>query len=120
MPILKLNASTSAPASDLEDWGGVGQPLSEPPCALRGMKMAAPIPNTPEMGVWECTPGRYRRQIRSAETMHILSGEALFTPDAGEPVLLRAGDLLFFPPETLGVWEIRQPLRKIYVLFTPG
>ena len=89
MPILKLPARTDADAASLADWGSVGLPLSEPACALRGMKMVAPIEHAPEMGMWECTPGRYRRQISSAETMHLLSGSATFTPDGGEPVALR-------------------------------
>jgi uncharacterized protein len=120
MAIMKLATSTAAPSAALPDWGTVGLPLSEPPCALRGDKLVAPIAHAPEMGVWECAPGRYRRQIRSAETMHILSGEAVFTPDEGGAITLAAGDLFFFPPETLGVWEIKRTLRKVYVLFTPG
>jgi uncharacterized cupin superfamily protein len=120
MPIQKLPVSSNAEAETLQDWGPVGLPLSQPPCMLRGAKMAAPIDNAPEMGVWECAPGRYRRQIRSAETMHIVSGKATFRPDNGEPVVLEAGDVFFFPPETLGVWEIHSALRKVYVIFTPG
>lgn len=120
MSIQRLETSTHADAAALQDWGSVGQPLSEPACTLRGLKMAAPIANKPEMGVWECTPGQYRRQIRSAETMHIISGEATFTPDGGEPMTLRGGDVFFFPPETNGVWDIKTTVRKVYVLFNPG
>lgn len=119
MPIQKLPSRTDVPATSLPDWGTVGEPLSEPACALRGMKMAAPIECGPEMGVWECTPGRYRRQIRSAETMHVISGSATFTPDGGEPVALAAGDLFFFGPDTLGIWDIHSALRKVYVIYTP-
>ena len=120
MPILKLEATSASAAPALEDWGAVGLPLSDPPCLLRGKKMAVPIPDAPEIGVWECTPGRYRRHIRSAETMHVVSGSATFTPDGGEPVSLQAGDVYFFAPQTLGVWEIHTALRKVYVLFTPS
>jgi uncharacterized protein len=121
MAIMKLAASTTAPSAALPDWGTVGLPMSEPPCALRGEKLVAPIEHAPEMGVWECAPGRYRRQITSAETMHILGGEAVFTPDdGGAPISLKAGDVFFFPPETLGVWEIKSTVRKVYVLFTPA
>lgn len=119
MGILKLDAATTAAAADLNDWGQVGQPLSEPPCRLRGAKMVAPVANAPQIGVWECSPGRYRRQIRSAETMHVISGKATFTPDGGEPVPLRAGDVFFFGESTEGVWDIITPLRKVYVLITP-
>ena len=120
MAIRKLESSTAAPAGALNDWGPVGAPLSEPACQLRGAKMTLPLPGAPDAGVWECTPGRYRRQIRSAELMHILAGDATFTPDSGEPITLGAGDLYFFEAETLGTWEIRSALRKVYLVFTPG
>ena len=120
MAIVKLNASSSGAAVSLQDWGPVGLPLSEPACQLRGEKMVLPLEHSPEAGVWECTPGHYRRQIRSPELMHILSGEATFTPDGGEPVQLRAGEVVFFPAETLGAWHIRSTVRKIYLMFRPG
>jgi uncharacterized cupin superfamily protein len=49
--------------------------------------------------------------------MHIVHGEATFTPDGGEPVALATGDVYFFGPDTVGVWDIKTPLRKVYVLF---
>ncbi len=117
MPILKLAARSNTSSSKLDDWGTVGLPLSEPACQLRGTKIVAPIANAPEVGLWECSPGQYRRQIRSAETMHVISGDATFTPDGGEPVALGAGDVFFFGPDTMGIWDIKTPLRKVYVLF---
>lgn len=119
MSIQKLSLPATSAAPLLEDWGTVGLPLSEPACALRGVKMVLPLDPQPEVGVWECSPGRYRRQVRSAETMVVLSGEAVFTPDGGAPVPLRQGDVYFFPAETNGVWEIQTPLRKVYTLFKP-
>lgn len=119
MAIATLEAASRCASSQLDDWGTVGLPLSQPPCRLRGLKIAAAQEGGPETGIWECTPGRYRRQIRSAETMHILSGEAVFTPDDGEPVTLQAGDVLHFEAESMGVWDIRVTLRKVYVVFEP-
>lgn len=117
MSILKLAVQSHTATGKLDDWAVVGLPLSEPACQLRGTKIVAPIVNAPEIGLWECSPGQYRRQIRSAETMHVISGDATFTPDDGEPVELGAGDVFFFGPDTRGVWDIRTPLRKVYVLF---
>ena len=51
--------------------------------------------------------------------MHVVSGAATFRPDSGEPISLKAGDVLFFPPETLGVWELHSTLRKVYIVFPP-
>jgi len=48
--------------------------------------------------------------------MHVLSGRCTFTPDDGEPVQISAGDTLFMSPNTMGVWDIHETLRKVYVL----
>ncbi len=120
MPILKLPQASTCASEALDDWGAVGLPLSDPPCRLRGLKMDTP-PGAPETGVWECTPGQYRRQIRSAETMHVLTGEAVFTPEDGSaPITLKAGEVYYFAANSMGVWDIRSTVRKVYVLFDPA
>lgn len=102
--------------SQLEEWGAVGIPLSEPACRLRGFKKSIPGKEDIDTGVWECSPGRFRRQIKSGEVMHILSGQCTFTPDNADPIEINAGDTLFFAPDTTGVWDVRETLRKVYVL----
>jgi uncharacterized cupin superfamily protein len=68
-------------------------------------------------GLWECAPGRFERQLAQAEVMHILSSSCSFTPTGGETREIRAGDTLFFPANTTGVWHITETLRKVYVVF---
>jgi hypothetical protein len=68
------------------------------------------------MGVWECSPGRWRRQIMMAEFAHFLSGQGRFYPDSGDPFDIKAGDAIFFPMNTTGLWEITETLRKSYVI----
>jgi uncharacterized cupin superfamily protein len=119
MAILKLPTSTAAASTSLEDWGTVGLPLSEPSCRLRGTRIAVGGAGSPEVGIWECSPGRFRRQVRNAEAIHVISGAAVFTPDDGPAVRLTAGDVLHFEAESMGVWDIETAMRKLYVLFTP-
>jgi len=69
------------------------------------------------IGVWESSPGVFRRHLTNREFSHIISGACTFTPDGGEPVELRAGDAVLFPANCEGVWDIRETLRKTYVLF---
>lgn len=69
------------------------------------------------IGVWESSPGQFRRHLKNREFSHIISGWCTFTPDDGEPVELRAGDAVLFPANCEGVWDIRETLRKTYVLF---
>jgi uncharacterized cupin superfamily protein len=52
--------------------------------------------------------------------MHILAGSCTFTPEGGEPLALEAGDVVYFPANTNGRWDIAQALRKVYVVFSPA
>ncbi len=48
------------------------------------------------------------------ETSYFLTGEVVVTPDGGEPVTIRQGDLATFPAGMSCTWEIRQAVRKHY------
>lgn len=67
-------------------------------------------------GIWECTPGRFRRQVAPAEYSYFIAGEGSFTPDGGPPVAFRAGDAMYFAPDTQGEWEILTTVRKAYLI----
>lgn len=94
----------------------VGVPTSEEVAAVRiAAHQKIPVGNS---GVWECTPGRFRRGVAEAEYSYFISGDGSFTVDGGERVEFRAGDAIYFPANTQGEWEIRQTVRKAYVIFT--
>ena len=63
MKLTHIKAPATAPSAKLEDWGPVGEPVGQPVPALRGQGAH----EGPDVGVWECSPGRFRRQIKSAE-----------------------------------------------------
>lgn len=67
-------------------------------------------------GVWECSPGKWRRQVLAREFSHIIEGHCFFIPDNGQPVELKAGDAVLFPANCHGVWDIRQAVRKSFVI----
>jgi uncharacterized cupin superfamily protein len=69
-----------------------------------------------ETGIWECTPGRWRRQIVAQEFCHFIQGRCTFTPDHGEPLQIEAGDALMLPANSAGIWDIQETVRKTYVL----
>jgi uncharacterized cupin superfamily protein len=69
-----------------------------------------------ETGVWQCTPGRWRRQIVAQEFCHFIQGRCTFTPDDGETLHIEAGDALMLPANSLGIWDIQETVRKTYVL----
>jgi uncharacterized cupin superfamily protein len=106
----------TATLANLEDWGAVPTALSDPAPTLRGIEKIVPgIPVT-DTGVWECTPGKFSRSIAGAEIMHFLAGECEFTPTDGETIRISAGDTVFFPANTFGVWNVRSTVRKLYVI----
>ncbi|MFC4623601.1 cupin domain-containing protein [Comamonas nitrativorans] len=67
-------------------------------------------------GLWECSPGRFRRQVAQAEYSYFISGEGCFIPDGGTPIAFRAGDSMYFPANTEGEWHVRQTVRKAYLI----
>ena len=67
------------------------------------------------MGTWQSTPGTWRIDYDSWEYCHFLEGYSIITPDGGEPIHLKAGDVFIVPPGTKGTWEVVETVRKYYV-----
>jgi len=110
--VLRQTASVSA----LQDQGTPALPKSQPPCRLSGIDVALEGAGDNNCGVWECTPGRFERQLQQAEVMHIVAGRGAFTSAAGATIEFRAGDTLFFPAHTRGQWRIDETLRKVFIV----
>lgn len=94
--------------------GPVGVPLGEPVSHVATHSVTRD--DGVEAGVWECTPGRWRRQIVQQEFCQFIQGRCTFIPDGGEPIAIQAGDALMFPANTTGIWEVQETVRKSYVL----
>ena len=113
MSITMIKGAAALPSAQLESQGPVRVPLGEPVAQLRSTAWR----ETPDCGVWECTPGRWERQVKSAEFCHFVAGRCTFTPAGGGAVLtIEAGDALYFPANTRGVWDVAETVRKTYVL----
>lgn len=103
-------------AARLGDAVPVAEPLGELLAATR-VARAHGRPEDTSSGLWECSPGRWRRQILQAEFCYFLEGELTFEPEAGDPIHIAGGDAVFFPANSRGVWDIRRTARKLYVMF---
>jgi hypothetical protein len=112
-PVLIRNAVNTK----LRDVGPVSVPIREPIAHLKCLEAFKDKEKQVEAGVWECSPGVWRRQVLQAELCHFVSGQAFFTPEGGDKFEIKAGDAVFFPPNSRGVWEVRQTIRKTYVTF---
>jgi hypothetical protein len=48
------------------------------------------------------------------ESCYLLEGEAVVTPEAGEPVTIKQGDFVTFPAGMTCTWKILKGVRKHY------
>ncbi len=118
MPIVIAQAG-KVPTGQLDKLGPVERPLSSPASELVGKRYFAKSPDTRMLGIWECSPGRWQRTVMQEEFAHFIEGSARFVPADGEPIDIRAGDAVWFPPNTRGVWEIHEKVRKVYIILYP-
>jgi uncharacterized cupin superfamily protein len=72
---------------------------------------------TSKPGVWTCSPGVWRRQVTQAEFCVFLEGDCVFTPDDGPPISIGAGEAVYFPANSTGVWDIRTQATKLFIVF---
>ena len=97
--------------------GPVTSPIGQPVAHLKCLIAAELNNKRVETGVWEASPGSWRRQIIQAELSHFIAGRCTFAPDGGAALEITAGDAVFFPPNTLGTWHVHETVRKTYVVF---
>lgn len=67
------------------------------------------------------SPNRHEERLSAGDCRwrdHAHPGWASDLHAGSAPIALHAGDNLFFPPYTSGVWDIQETLRKIYVLIS--
>ncbi|WP_017348658.1 cupin domain-containing protein [Pantoea sp. A4] len=107
---------TAQQQQDLSPWEPIASPLSEPCSTHRAAETEiAQYPGT-SMGIWDCTPGIWRRGLMQREYCYFLSGHCFFTPDGGETLEIKAGDSIFFPQQTHGTWDVRETVRKAFFI----
>lgn len=93
-----------------------GHPLGEPTPMTRTALDQDIQEKKVSTGIWECTPGRLRRQIMQAEYSCFVAGKGVFIPDDGDPIAFQAGDAIYFAANTHGIWEITETVRKTYLI----
>jgi uncharacterized cupin superfamily protein len=65
-------------------------------------------------GLWESPVGDYEFKFNFDEVVYIVDGEVIVHTHHGSQ-LLRAGDSGFFPRGLHMRWEIKKPIRKVWV-----
>ena len=116
MAIKQVKAVAKIPSEELDDWGPVELPISEQVSLLRGIIINENDDGS-EAGIWECTPGTWTRQVMDAEISSFVKGHALFHPDDGTTIDIKAGDTVYFDNNSKGTWEVLETVRKAYLTF---
>jgi uncharacterized cupin superfamily protein len=106
--------------ADLADWGMQGNAIEgeshssgrllykRPDAAVGG--------NSPECGLWQCTPGEWRLSIPRDEFCHFISGRATYRRDDGEIIEARPGACVHFPAGWIGTCTVHETMRNVYML----
>jgi len=70
-------------------------------------------------GIWACTPGTFRWEWTSDETITVVSGRASVRMSDGRVVELAPGDMGFFEAGQSSTWTIIEPFRKSFHTLAP-
>ena len=71
-----------------------------------------------DAGIWECEPGAWRIDFVPGrdEFFHVLQGRIRITSEAGEAREFGSGMPCLIPAGFKGLFEVLEPVRKIYVM----
>ncbi len=76
--------------------------------------MKLDVMHVEQWALWEKEVSRFPWTYDATETCYVVEGEAVVTPDNGDPVTISAGDLVVFMAGLSCVWEIKKPISKHY------
>ena len=64
--------------------------------------------------IWTCGVSSFDWTYEDKETCLVLEGEVTVSPEGGQPINFRAGDLVTFPAGMNCRWEVHKAVRKHY------
>lgn len=102
-------------ATPLKDWGPVSQPL-DGTSQTAGILLSREPDRRAESGIWTCTPGLWRCELKSDEFCHFLAGSSTYTHDNGEIIEVRPDTLACFPQGWKGQCRVHETVRKVYII----
>ena len=101
--------------SDVASWGAQ-------PDALAGASQSSGrivykgLGGQPEVGLWICTPGRWRLAIPRDELCYFVAGRASYVRDNGERIEIVPNTLVLFPAGWSGECTVHETMRNTYML----
>lgn len=78
--------------------------------------MKLEVLNVESWPIWSKEVSTFDWHYDTKEMCYLLEGEVIVTPKDGEPVTLKARDLVNFAKGLSCTWQIIQPVKKHYLL----
>jgi uncharacterized cupin superfamily protein len=100
---------------DLADWGPQPDAIAGASRSTGRLLFKGPG-NSPEIGVWVCTPGRWRLSVPRNEFCYFISGRVRYTATSGAVTEAEAGSCVLFPAGYEGEAEVFETIRLSYML----
>lgn len=79
--------------------------------AIKQTKDVAAIPSA-ELDDWGPVELPVSEQVMDAEISSFVAGHALFHPEEGDTIDIKAGDTVYFDNNSRGTWEVLETVRK--------
>jgi hypothetical protein len=105
----------SAWSENLADWGLQPDAL-EGASHSSGRLLWKGEGGRPEVGLWVCTPGRWRLSLPADELCHFVAGRAAYRSDDGEVIEVGPGTVVHFRQGWTGECRVVETLRNLYML----
>lgn len=101
--------------ADLVDWG-VQSDAVEGVSRSSGRLLHKGPGNSPEVGLWVCTPGAWRLHIPRDEFCYFVEGRATYRHENGDEIAVEPGTAVMFPAGWRGQCTVHATLRNTYML----
>lgn len=85
----------------------------------RGRSLYADQTGQLDAGVWECEPNRHELEAAPYdEFVYLIEGHIDVIDDEGNVETYKAGDSFMMPRGCKCTWDVKAPVRKVYVVLT--
>ncbi|MGR8949871.1 MAG: cupin domain-containing protein [Gammaproteobacteria bacterium] len=73
-----------------------------------------------QVGVWECTPGKFEYTYPGDEICTLFEGEISVVDEHGNTHEYRAGDTFYMRKGEVGIWTVRKTIKKVFFIHDPA
>jgi hypothetical protein len=117
--ILRLAGAAADETGPLEPWGPPANVLAGRP-AISGKTLFTSFDGSLNVGLWQCTPGKWRVAFSQDELCVMLAGRLVVTDPAGKFRRFGPGDAFMVPAGFRGTWEVVETVRRLFAVHQAG